>query len=249
MSRRLVLTLLAAPAALAAQQFPATPPAPAPLVTAALPTAQEALLPNGLRLVVLPRPRQPIVSLTLLIPAGSAFDPPDREGMADLMAGLLTRGAGDRSAQELERDVDGMGGSLSAVADPDFVTVRADVTTQHAATAFSLVGDMVLRPVFTDAELGAMKRRTVDALDARLREPAGLAARIFLLAAYRRHPYARRPTPQSVAAITRDEVLAFHAARVRPAGSTLVVAGDITLAEARRLAMAALGSWKGVRPA
>ena len=249
MTRLLALLTLAAPLALAAQDFPAAPPPATPLVATGLPLAQEAPLANGLRLVVLPRPRQPVVSLTLTIPAGSAYDPTDKEGTADVMAGLLTRGAGDRSAAELERDVDALGGSVTAFADPDFVTVRADATTDQAAAAFALLGDMVLRPVFTEAELAALKQRTAASLEDRLSEPAGLAARIFLLAAYRRHPYARRPTPASVNAVTRADVQAFHAARVRPAGSTLVVTGDITLAAAQRLATQALGGWKGLRPA
>lgn len=249
MRRAFYLALAATPATLAAQQFPSAPPPPAALVATGIPAAQEALLPNGLRLVVLSQPRQPVVSLTLLIPAGSAFDPAELEGTADLTAGLLTRGAGDRSAADLERDVEAVGGSLSAFADPDFLTLRADVTTEHRALAFGLLGDMVLRPVFTSAELETLRRRTAEGLDRRLAEPAGLAARVFLLAAYRRHPYGRRPTPQSVSAITREDLLAFQRARVRPAGSTLVVAGDISLAEARRLTTDALGGWKGLRAA
>jgi zinc protease len=93
----LALTLLGLPAAGHAQQAPTQPPDPAPLITPSYPAPQEVLLPNGLRLVVLHLPRQPLISLTLSLPAGSAYDPTDLEGTADIMAGLLTRGAGDRS--------------------------------------------------------------------------------------------------------------------------------------------------------
>jgi len=241
--------LLGAPAAAQAQQAPSEPPMPGPLVTPGYPAPQEVLLPNGLRLVVLSLPRQPVISLTLTVPAGSAFDPAELEGTADLMAGLLTRGAGDRSAAEIEQLVSRAGGALSAAADPDLLTIQADFLSDFSAEAFALLGDLVTRPAFTDAELAPLRARTVRALQDGLEEPASLGARIFLLATYRKHPYARRPTPQSVAAVTRADVQAFHRARVRPAGSTLTVAGNITLAEARRLATGALGGWKGLRPA
>ncbi len=249
--RRLILlnALLGLPAAGHAQQAPAQPPDPAPLITASYPAPQEVLLPNGLRLVLLSLPRQPLISLTLTVPAGSVYDPAELEGTADLMAGLLTRGAGERSAEQVEQLVSQAGGALSASAEPDALIIQADFLSDHAADAFGLVGAMILRPAFSDADLTGLRDRTGRALQDGLADPASLGARIFLLATYRKHPYARRPTPQSVAAITRANLLAFHKARVRPAGSTLVVAGNITLAEARRLTTGALGEWKGLRPA
>ncbi len=247
--RHLLLALCLAPLpGMLRAQSPVEPPAPAALAVPAYPAPQEALLPNGLRLVVLPLPRQPVISLTLTVPAGSAFDPVELEGTADLMAGLLTKGAGDRSGVEIERAVLQAGGSLSATADPDVLTIQADFLSDHAALAFGLLGDMVLRPSLTDAELAPLRARTTAALEQGLADPATLGARIFLLATYRKHPYGRRPTPSSVAAITREDLQAFHRARVRPAGSTLTVAGNITLAEVRRLATGALGGWKGLRP-
>lgn len=249
--RHLFLTgcLLSLPAAGLAQQAPVAPPAPAPLAAPAYPAPQEALLPNGLRLVVLSLPRQPVISLTLTVPAGAAFDPVDLEGTADLLAGLLTRGAGDHSAAEIERLVSQAGGLLSASADPDALTIQGDFLSDHAALAFGLLGDMMTRPALADAELQRLRARTVTALEEGLGDPASLGARIFLLATYRKHPYGRRPTPQSVAAITGADLVAFHRARVRPAGSTLTLAGNITLVEARRLGARALGDWKGLRPA
>lgn len=249
--RRLILAvaLVTLPAASRAQQAPTEPPPPAPLVAPSYPAPQETLLPNGLRLVVLSLPRQPVVSLTLTVPAGSVFDPPELEGTADLLAGLLTRGAGDRSAADIEQLVGRLGGALSATAEPDVLTIQADFLSDHSAEAFGLVGDMVTRPVLVEAELASLRERTVRTLQQGLEDPASLGARVFLLATYRKHPYARRPTPKSVAVITRADLTAFHQARVRPAGSTLTVAGNITLAEARRLATSALGGWKGLRPA
>lgn len=234
---------------LAAQQIPAEPPDPAPIAAPALPRPQEALLANGLRLILLEQHRQPVVALTLSVPAGSAYDPPDREGIADLLAALVTRGGGARDAAQVSAAIEGAGGSLGATADPDYLTVQAEVTSAHAALAMELVADGVLRPALPLAELELLRRQAIEGLRGGLADPTTLAARVLLLGAYQRFPYGRRATPASVAAITGEEVLAFHRARVRPAGSILVIVGDITLPEARRLATGAFGQWKGVKPA
>lgn len=238
---------LAAPL-LALQAPVAGPPAPGPLRAITLPPAQEVLLSNGLKLVVVEQHRQPIVSLSLSLPAGSAFDPEGKAGLADILAGLLTRGAGKRSGAEVASAIEDAGGSLRAGADPDFLTLQADFISSQAALGFELFGDAVLRPALDSADLAGLVARSAASLDAGLGDVGALAARVFLAATYQRHPYGRRPSPQSVQAIRRADLLAFLKTRARPAGSTLVVVGDLTLAEARRLATQWLGGWKGVRP-
>jgi len=243
----LITLALAAPTVQA--QFPTEPPQPGPVLPFPLGMAKEALLPNGLRLVVLEQPRQPVLSLTLAIPAGTAFDPNGKEGTADLFGRLLTRGAGGRGPAQLAAAIESVGGSLGAVSDPDLLSIQADVIAAHAPLAFDLVADMVLRPSLDSAELESARQVVLATLTTEPGDGAALASRVFLIGTYRQHPYARRPTPGSISRITRTDLEAFRQARVRPAGSVLVVAGDITLSEAQRLATRTLGAWKGPRPA
>src|SRR5439155_6952060 len=77
-----------------AQEYPKTPPPPAPLTSALFPPFQESVLPNGLRLLVVESHKQPVVSLSLSFAAGSSRDPEGKEGLAEMVAGLLTKGAG-----------------------------------------------------------------------------------------------------------------------------------------------------------
>lgn len=231
-----------------AQQVPPEPPDPAPLAPPRLPAAQETLLPNGLKLVVLEQHRQPILSVSLSLPAGSAFEPAGKEGLTDLLAALMTRGAGSRSGAEVATQVESVGGSFSAAADPDALTIQADLLSTHAALAFDLISSAVLHPSLDSQEVALWSRQAASTLAASLGEPTTIAGRVFLATSYRNHPYGRRALPQSVVGIRRADLLAYLKARARPAGSVLVVAGDMTLAEARKLAIASFGGWKGIRP-
>lgn len=243
----LVALALGAPAVQA--QFPTEPPTPGPVLPFPLTPAKEALLPNGLRLMVLEQPRQPVLSLSLALPAGTAFDPNGKEGTADLFGRLLTRGAGARDAAQLASAIETVGGSLGATTDPDLLSIQADVLSAHAQLAFDLVADLILRPRLDSTELESARQVVLATLATEPGDGAAIAGRAFLAGTYRQHPYARRPTSGSISRITRADLEAFRQARVRPGGSVLVVAGDITLADAQRLATRALGGWKGVRPA
>jgi zinc protease len=244
-----MLALAAMPLWAAAAQFPPNPPAPATRQAPAYPPAQEVVLPNGLRLVVMENHREPLISIALTLPAGTAYDATGKEGTAELVTALLTRGAGSRSAEQVADLVERIGGSVSAVANPDHLTIQADVLADHADTMLALLADLVLRPKLDSADIEAQRQQELGALQNELSAPGAVATRIFLAALYGSHPYGRRPTPESVQSLRRADLEAFCRARFRPAGSLLVVTGDMTLAAARQLATRSLGAWSGTRPA
>jgi zinc protease len=243
------LALFAFAAPLAGQGAPKTPPAPGPLTPAPFPPFQEAVLPNGLRLLVVESHKQPIVSLSLNFAAGSTFDPAGKEGLADVVASLLTKGAGTRSAEQVAEAIEGAGGALSAGAGSDFLSINSTVLTSSLPLAFELVGDAMIRPSFPEKELELLRTQTLSGLQVQLTQPDAIADRVFRRTLYGANPYGRSTTPLSVKAITRTDVLAYHRARLRPSGALLVLAGDITLAEGRRLALGALRGWLGTPPA
>ncbi len=246
--RFLALAALFAPVTLAAQ-LPADPPALLTDVRAAPLASTELVLPNGLRVILVEQHRQPVVSLTLAIPAGSAFDLPGKEGTADLLTRLLPRGYAGRTSVEIATTVENLGGSLGVADDPDGLTLQVDLTSDHLETALTMLGGLVTAPTLDSLQLEGYRQEALARIAAEQESPAALANRVLLIGVYRRHPYGRRPTPQSVRTITRADVQAFYRARVRPAGATLVVAGDFAPAAARQLIARTLGTWKGVRPA
>lgn len=231
-----------------AQDFPKVPPPPGQLTPAPFPPFQEAVLPNGLRLLVVENHKQPIVSLSLAFQAGALHDPAGKEGLADMVAGLLTKGAGSRTAEQVSEAIEGAGGSLSAGAGADFLALTSTVLTPSLPLVFELVSDAVIRPAFAEKELALLRTQTLSGLQVALTQPETIADRAFRQALYGDHPYARSTIPAAVQAITRDDLVAFHAARIRPGGALLVLAGDVTLAQARQLAARAFAGWTGAAP-
>ena len=234
--------LLAAPAA---AQYPTSPPPGGAITPARFPPFQEVLLASGMRLVLIENHSQPVLSVTLTVPAGGVYDPPGKEGLASIVAQLLTKGAGSRSADEIAATIEGVGGTLNAGAGRDFLTIDADVLSPQAELAFELMSDAIVRPTFPQAELELVQTQTLSGLQLEQSQPDAVASRYFARHVYGRHPYSRRPTEASTRAITRDDLVRFQRQRLRPGGALLVLAGDITLARARSLATRAFAGWTG----
>lgn len=232
-----------------AQQFPTTPPAALPVAPAQFPPFQQATLSNGMRLLVVSNRRHPILSMSLALPAGSRFDAATKAGTADMVAALLTKGAGTRDADAVSAAIEGVGGTLVAAAAYDFLSVSVGVLSENAALGFSLLADAVVRPTFAAPEIDLYRTQTLSNLQLEQSQPPAIAARVFAAHLYGAHPYGRRPDAVSVKNITRDDLIAFQKARLRPGGALLVLAGDITLARARQLAEAAFTGWTGTAAA
>ena len=225
--------------------FPSRPPRPTPLRPARFPAFQEVLLPGGMRMVVIENHEQPVLSVTLSFRAGDIYDPAGKEGLAGLVAELITKGTPTRSADQIAAQIEGAGGSLGAFSDADVLTVSADVLSDRADLAFELLGDVTRHPTFPAEEVELARTRALSGLRLELSQPGSVASRFFAKEIYGRNPYGRRPTSESVRGLTRDDVVALAGRRIRPAGALLVVAGDVTPAKAQVLARAAFGGWAG----
>lgn len=232
-----------------AAQFPTEPPPPSALRPLQFPQFQETTLPNGLGLLVVENHELPVVSLSLAFPAGTRYDPSGREGLADLVAELLTKGTPGRTADQIAVTIEGVGSSLSASADPDFLLLGTTVLTEHLELALDLVGDVVLRSTFPDDEVELARTRKLSELRLDRTTPEAVADAFFLKALYGSHPYGRRASESTVKAVAAADLRTFAQRRLRPRGALLVLAGDIDLTQARALAGATFGTWKGAPPA
>jgi len=189
--------------------------------------------------------RAVIVLLGVVVPDPAAAGAP----LAHLTGALLTRGTAKRTGPEVDSAIEFVGGSLEAVAGRDSLTVALSVQKKDLALGLDLVSEIVLSPTFPPAEV----TRKVSEIQAAIRrseeDPGTVASRVLARLVYPGHPYGVpvEGTRDSVARLTRDDVVKFYAQQVRPDTTVVAVVGAVTVDEARREITARLGAW--ARPA
>ena len=209
------------------------------------PLAHREALPNGVRLLVAPRPAIPIVVVRAYVRAGSAFDPADAPGLAHLTAELLTRGTAVRTGPELDRAIEFVGGGLEADAGRDGTSVTLAILKKDLDLGLDLLAEVLLKPTFPADELS----RKVAEIEAGLRRaeenPETVGSRALARLLYPGHPYAHpvSGTIESVGKLTRAQVVEFHRARYRPDATVIAVVGDVTADEVRQSLEKRLSGW------
>lgn len=200
---------------------PTLPPTP-PL---RVPTIETRTLSNGITVAVLENHEIPIVRVSALLEAPALLDPQGKEGVAALTFAMLAEGTKSRTAEQLADANAALGTTVSPTG---FLTI-----TRNVDPALELMRDQLWEPAFPQASLERLRANQIAALRRAKDQPTYLAGRVLANALYGAgHPYERTTTEQSVAAITRDDLVAFHDAYVRPQNVKFVVAGDITPAQA-----------------
>jgi zinc protease len=233
-----------APGPGAAVGIPATVPDPLPEPPVTFPPFEEFRLANGLEVIHVRHAVQPIANATLYFRVGGADDPAERAGRAAMAADLLTKGTATRTAEQISEAIEGVGGSLWAAADADFVTVSSTVLADDLPLAVELLADVTRRPTFPADEVELVRQRTLSGLQAALGQPGEIARRRFVREVYGEgHPYGVSPTPGTVRAVTRAELQALHDRGFRPDNAVLVIAGAVDPLRAQRLAELHFGDW------
>lgn len=210
--------------------------------TAELPVVAERTLADGLRVLAVQRPGVPLVELRLRVPfAGSG---PEHIATAQLLGDTLLSGTDRRSALQIAADVQALGGSLSASVDSDKLGMGGSVLAGGLPRLLDLIGDVLSAAAYPADEVEGERDRLVQEL-AIYRSQAGIVAREALLARmYGEHPYGRElPTASEVEAVGPEALRALHARKVCPAGSVLVLVGDLVGEAALDEVERALGAW------
>ncbi len=207
--------------------------------------AERAVLPNGIRLLVAERRTLPVVAVEVLVDAGQRYETAEKAGLANLTAQLLTRGAGQRTATQIDDAIDFVGGSLGASASGDTAAVSLRVLRKDLDLGLDLLADVLLRPTFPPDELARKRTEILGAIHKQKDQPGVVAGEAFADLVFGPHPYGRPVigTERTVAGITRADVQAFHARWFHPERTIVAVAGDLSLAEARAAVERRLGGW------
>ena len=241
-------SMSASPVRLSAQVDRTRPPALPPPPALKLPAVQAATLANGLELLVVEMHKVPVVDLQVVLDAGAVRDPADLPGLATFTATMLQQGAGRRGALEIADEAAFLGAQLGTAASLDVATVSLHVPKRRLEPALDLLADLLLRPTFPDSEVARQRELRRAQIVQQADNPAAIASIAFPAIVYgQMHPYGRplNGTEASTNALTRDRVAAFYRMYYRPNVARVLVVGDVTLAEARKLLGERFAAWEG----
>lgn len=216
--------------------------------TFAMPPVHRQVLDNGLVLLHFEDRSLPIVTLHLLVNAGSWRDPQGKEGIANLTSKALLRGTASRSAGSINEELDYMGATLDSECDRDIATFTYRTLKKHLDEGFRLFMEMITEPAFPEEEVAWEARKILGTIQALEDQPSELAEREFYKVLYGSGPYAHpvQGTEQTVTSLDSKTVAAFHGANYIPGNAIMVVGGDITRDEVQTRLIPILSRWKAV---
>jgi zinc protease len=220
-------------------------PRPLPARDVKFPPYQIRTLANGLQVIAVAHHEQPVVSLRLIIRAGGAQDPTDKSGVATLLASLLDQGTTTRDAEQIATSIDSIGGLIGTGAGSDLSFINAVVMKDSFAFGLDMVSDLARNPKFAPEELERQRQQILSGLKVGYEDPDYIAGMVFDRLVYGFHPYGRPDTgtPETIASITRDDLIAFHKAWFGANNAILAIVGDIAHEEAFAGAERAFGKW------
>ena len=212
-----------------------------------LPKAEEASLPNGLRVILLHDAKVPTFNMQIVVLTGGLADRADYHGLASFTAALLREGTTKRSSKEIAEQTDALGTTLAA--NSGLSSLTSTVTTsglvENIDQTLDIFADVVRNPSFPQSEVDKYKARTLSQLQFQRSIPQFLAQEAFSKAIYGNHPAALViPPADSLKKLSSKDLAEFHSTYYRPNNAILAVVGDVTMKDLMPKVQKAFGDWQ-----
>ena len=210
-----------------------------------------ALLDNGLTVIAKETRKTPAVTIHIGISAGSICDPVDDPGTAHLLSRVIDRGTATRSAEDIATALDDRGVSLTTGVTRHLFSLACTCLAGDFEGMMALLADVVRAPRVPEKELETRRGEAITGIRQDEDNPAARAGESLMALLYgAEHPYGRRirGTVTVLERLGRDALLRLHAERFVPAGTSVVVVGDVGTSRAVEAADAAFGTWRPVSP-
>ena len=246
-----LLLLTAAPSAQQALDRKKIPP-PGKTPELRVPAWTKSTLGNGADLIVSEKHDLPLISFSITFLAGAdQFEPAGKQSVASLTAALLSEGTTTRDAEALSNALQLLGTSVNSSVAGESGSISFRSTTEKFPATLAILADMLVNPTFPAQGLERLRGQRLVQLTQARAQPRAIANRVFPRIVYgATHPYGRVVTEESLKAVTRDDVVAFHKAYYRPGRALITVVGDTTEAKGKQIIESALAAWTkgGERP-
>ncbi|HEV8605399.1 MAG TPA: pitrilysin family protein [Tepidisphaeraceae bacterium] len=225
------------------QGYPQEPPlAPAKLQANFAKGAESTI--NGVKVIVMPDNRLPSIAWSVTLRSGAHLDPGSKEGLAEITAGLVGRGAAGLSYAQLNEDLESRGISINVNEAGDHTRLTGSCLTEQIDHAIGRSRDILRAPTLAADEFAKLKEQILSGLQLARSRPETAAAQALAEALFGSSPLGRFATPKSVASITLDDVKDAYQKFYRPNDAILLIAGDITVERGQELAAKLLDGWQ-----
>jgi len=194
--------------------------------------------PSGAKVYFVETRVLPILDVQIDFAAGAAFVPAGKSGLDSLTQGLLETGAADLDEEQIAGRLVDIGARMGGGVDSDraSVSVRTLSTKTEREAALNLMRTVLSAPTFPQAVLERERGRTIASIREAETRPDAIAGKRFAAAIYPDHPYGVIPSVDSVGAITREDLVAFHRQHYGAKGAVVSIIGDVSRAEAEAIA-------------
>ena len=190
----------------------------------------EVTSPGGIKAWLVEEPSIPFVALELRFKGGASVDAPGKRGAINLMTALIEEGAGDLDATGFAEAREALAASYSFRAGEDLLAISAEFLSENRDASVELLRQALIHPRFDPDAIERVRAQVLSGLKSDEQDPDTIASRSYDALAFGSHPYgsARDGSPETVAALTRDDILAAHAATLARDRIFVGVVGDIT---------------------
>ncbi len=227
------------------------PPGKAPELR--VPAWARTTLSNGAELFVSVRHDLPLVSFSMLFMGGAdQFETAKTRGLASVTASMMSEGTKTRDAEAISNALQLLGTTVQVGVGGESGSMGFVSTTGKFGQTLDILADMLLNPTFPAPALERIRGQRLVALTSQKAQPGAIASRVFPKVVYGvEHPFGQLVTEETIKALTRDDVAAFHKTYFQPGRVAIVVVGDVTPEAVKATVEKALASWPagGSKPA
>jgi predicted Zn-dependent peptidase len=214
-------------------------PGPAPVLTIKDPVVYK--MPNGITLLVVEDHRLPKVSASFVIDAGPITEG-EKSGVMNLMGSMLNEGTKTMPKAVFDEAVEKLGANVNLSSTGG----SASALTRYFKNAFTLMGQGLKEPAFTQESFDKLKTQAITGLKAQAKSAPAISSRVTNALTYgKTHPNGEFETEERIQKLTLQDVKQAYSKYITPSRSYLTIIGDIKPADAKVLATSVFGGWTG----
>ncbi|HLJ16414.1 MAG TPA: pitrilysin family protein [Bryobacteraceae bacterium] len=190
---------------------------------------QKTVLPNGVRVITESMPHVRSISIGIWIGTGSRSETPPENGISHFVEHMVFKGTTHRSAEEIARSVDSIGGGLDAFTSKEMVSYNTKVLDEHLPIAFDVLSDLVLNPLFQEEDIAKEKSVILEEIKMEVDNPEYLIHEIFSSNFWKGHALGKPilGTKETVSGFQRETLFDYYHRIYSPANILITAAGHL----------------------